>query len=83
MLYKGREMDSFHINSYFSVALNVETQVIHIYKNTCSTIQIFFFLKGHSQPVHMRITYHFLADLHITRHARETEGEMRIRYLNI
>ena len=30
-------------------------------------------LKGHSQLKHMRISYHFLADLHITRHARETE----------
>ena len=35
-------------------------------------------LKGHSQLKHMRISYHFLADLHITRHARETESEKRI-----
>jgi len=26
----------------------------------------------------MRIKYHLLADLHITRHARETESEKRI-----
>ena len=30
------------------------------------------FLKGQKQLVHMRITYHFLADLHVTGHARET-----------
>ena len=35
-------------------------------------------LKRHSQLKHMRISYHFLADLHITRHARETESEKRI-----
>ena len=29
--------------------------------------------------MHMRIRYHFLADLHVTRHARETESEKRIR----
>ena len=36
-------------------------------------------LKGHGQLMHMRIRYHFLADLHVTRHARETESEKRIR----
>ena len=36
-------------------------------------------LKGHSQLMHMRISYNFLADLYITRHARETESEERIR----
>ena len=36
-------------------------------------------LKGRSQLMHMRIRYHFLADLHITRHACETESEKRIR----
>ena len=36
-------------------------------------------LKGHSQLMHMRIRYHFLADLHVTRHERETESEKRIR----
>ena len=39
-------------------------------------------LKGHSQLMHMRISYHFvagLADLNITRHARETDSERRIR----
>jgi len=35
--------------------------------------------KGHSQLMHMRIRYHFLADLHVTRHACETESEKRIR----
>ena len=29
--------------------------------------------------MHMRIRYHFLADLHVTRQARETESEKRIR----
>ena len=29
--------------------------------------------------MHMRIRYHFLADLHVTRHERETESEKRIR----
>ena len=29
--------------------------------------------------MHMRISYHFLADLHITRHFRETESVKRIR----
>ena len=36
-------------------------------------------LKGHSQLMHMRYRYHFLADLHITRHACETESEKCIR----
>ena len=38
-------------------------------------------LEGPSQLMHMRIRYHFLADLHITRHvhARETESEKHIR----
>ena len=36
-------------------------------------------LKGHGQLMHMRIRYHFLADLHVTRRARETESEKRIR----
>ena len=35
-------MESFNIISYFSVALNVESHVIHISKSTTSTIQIFF-----------------------------------------
>ena len=30
------------------------------------------FLKGQSQLIHMRIRYHFLADFHVTGHARET-----------
>ena len=29
--------------------------------------------------MHMRISKHFLADLYITRHTRETESERRIR----
>ena len=29
--------------------------------------------------MHMRISKHFLADLYITRHTRETESEKRIR----
>ena len=29
--------------------------------------------------MHMRIRYHFIADLHVTRHSRETESEKRIR----
>ena len=29
--------------------------------------------------MHMRIRYHLLADFHVTRHARETESEKRIR----
>ena len=36
-------------------------------------------LKRHSQLIYMRIRYHFLADLHVTRHSRETESEKRIR----
>ena len=36
-------------------------------------------LKGHSQLMHMRISYNFLADLYITRHARETESQKRVR----
>ena len=41
-------------------------------------------LEGHNQLMHMRITYHFLADLHVTRHvhARETESEKHPEYLN-
>ena len=34
-------------------------------------------LKGHSQLVHMRIRYHFLADLHITLH-HKSRAEKRI-----
>ena len=29
--------------------------------------------------MHMRIRYYLLADLHVTRHSRETESEKRIR----
>ena len=29
--------------------------------------------------LHMRIRYRFLADLHVTRHTRETGSEKRIR----
>ena len=29
--------------------------------------------------MHMRIRYHFLVDLHVTRHSRETESEKSIR----
>ena len=36
-------------------------------------------LMGHSQLMYMRIRYHFLADLHVTRHVRETESEKRIQ----
>ena len=36
-------------------------------------------LKGHSQLMHMRIKYHFLADLHFARPSREIESEKRIR----
>ena len=36
-------------------------------------------LKGHGQLMHMRIRYYFLADLHVTRHALETESQKRIR----
>ena len=35
----------------------------------CSFSQLLFYdgeLKGHSQLVHMRIRYHFIANLHIT-----------------
>ena len=41
-------------------------------------------LEGHNQLMHMRITYHFLADLHVTRHvhARETESDKHPEYLN-
>ena len=38
-----------------------------------------FELKGHSQLMHMRIRYRLLADLHVTRQARETESEKRIQ----
>ena len=34
-------------------------------------------LKGHSQLMHKRIRYYFLADLHVTRHAPQTEFEKR------
>ena len=36
---------------------------------------VFFFcykINGHNQLMHMRIRYHFLADLHITRNAVHT-----------
>ena len=32
-----------------------------------------------SQLMHMRIRYHFLADLHVTRYERETESEKHIQ----
>ena len=44
---------------------------------------MFLPLQGHSQLMHMRITYLFLADLHITRHARQTENRAaHPKYLN-
>ena len=36
-----------------------------ILQQTCGTDE--GTLKGHSQLMHMRIRYHFLADLHVTR----------------
>ena len=36
-----------------------------------------YHLKGHRKLVHMRITYHFLADLHITLH-QKSRAEKRI-----
>ena len=42
-------------------------------------VSSFSLLNGQSQLMHMRIRYHFLADLHVTRRARETESEKRIR----
>ena len=39
----------------------------HIYMQTIDGLKLV--LKGHSRPMHMRIRYHFLADLHVTRHA--------------
>ena len=35
-------------------------------------------VKGHSQLMHMRIRYHILDDVHITRNACETESVRRI-----
>ena len=40
---------------------------------------VYGYLKGHSQLKHLRITYYFLADLPVTKHARQTESEKRIR----
>ena len=45
ILKKWRETDSFNIISYFSVALNVEFNIIHILKFITSTIQFFFSLR--------------------------------------
>ena len=55
-----------------------------LYYESCVNGDSFHFqarpiLKGHVQLMHMRIRYHFLADLHVTRHARETERQKRIR----
>ena len=36
-------------------------------------------VKCRRQEFFVRIGYHFLADLHVTRHARGTEREKRIR----
>ena len=36
-------------------------------------------IKRNSQLKQMRIIYHFLADLHVTRHTSEPESEKRIR----
>ena len=43
------------------------------------TINNYWVLKGHSRLMYMRIRYHFLAGLHVKKHARETESEKRIR----
>ena len=44
---------------------------------------MFLPLQGHSQLMHMRITYLFLADLHITRHARKQKDRAaHPKYLN-
>ena len=66
--------------SSYRVLVVVEKHPVHhitkqYHDNPCS-------LKGHSQLMHMRISYHFLAglaDLRITRQACETDSEKRIR----
>ena len=55
-----------------------------LYYESCVNGESFHFqarliLKGHGQLMYMRIRYHFLADWHVTRHARETESQNRIR----
>ena len=55
-----------------------------LYYESCVNGESFHFqagliLKGHGQLMHMHIRYHFLPDLHVTRNARETESQKRIR----
>ena len=38
----------------------------------CVFLSFCYKINGHSQLMHMRIRYHFLADLHITRYAVHT-----------
>ena len=59
-------VDYLHHNA-FIVALQVAGNIASCNKT----------LKGHSQLVHMRIRYHFLADLHITLH-HKSRAEKRI-----
>ena len=38
----------------------------------CAFLSFCYKINGHSKLMHMRIRYHFLADLHITRYAVHT-----------
>ena len=38
----------------------------------CVFLSFCYKINGHSQLMHMRLRYHFLADLHITRYAVHT-----------
>ena len=61
------------VGSFGDVAVNSEANC----QQTGMIREGVLYLKGHSQLVHMRIRYHFLADWHITLH-RKSRAEKRI-----
>ena len=59
------------IQSCFDGFNNSSTLILFLLKKNCNIprLQLLETLKGHSQLMHMRIRYHILADLHVTRRA--------------
>ena len=52
---------------YYSNVLNLTEPYLDVFSSLEFKIHVqWAFLKGHSQLVHMRITYHSIANLHVT-----------------
>ena len=74
----------YHILIFSLAITDMLTGKLIVYKKKKSRLKFQFHLektglKGHSQLLHMRIRYHFLADLRITSHASETESKKGIQ----